>query len=49
MSHLEHAGAVGGGGEWPEDASDGDPGRRKEALVGGDLGSGRAPVNGRRR
>ena len=48
VGHLEHAGVVGGGGGWPEDASDGDPGRRTVVLVGGDLGSVRARVSGRR-
>ena len=38
VSHLEHAGVVGGGGGWPEDAGDDDPGRRTVVLVGSDLG-----------
>ena len=38
VSHLEHAGVVGGGGEAPERAGDDDPRRRKEAPDGSDLG-----------
>ena len=47
--HLEHVEVVGDGGGRPERAGDDDPRRRKVVHVGGDLGSIKARVSGRRR
>ena len=48
VSYLEHDRVVGGGGESPERAGDVNRRRRRMVLVGGDLGSVRARVSGRR-
>ena len=49
VSHLEHDRVVGGGGEAPRWAGDESRRRREVVLDGGDLGSIRARVSGRRR